>query len=75
MNNEQNILVTLYDASGEQLLLCALKLRGNTLSEDELRYYGEPEYCKKISSLLPLHLQGDIIVKVEHIFEVVDHTK
>lgn len=74
MDDKINLLITMTD--GVQLFPIALKLTGNTLTEDERTYFLEPENKAKLMSLLPLHCHSlGNIVAVEELFQIIDRTR
>lgn len=56
---------------GNELLKCALKIEGDTLTGDCAEYPMEPENREMLHDLLPLHVKEcGPIVAIEKLFEV-----
>ncbi len=72
MNNDLNLLITL--TNGDFLLKVAIKLPGDKLTEDELKYPLEPENKVRIKKWIPDHIKTfGSIVEVEEILDIKDY--
>jgi len=78
MNDDLNLLITVYYEEGQTLLKCAVKVEHgmNRFDYDDMINYQESENAALLNKLLPEHVRScGPIVEVERIFEICDAPK